>query len=520
MSVQCAYRKVIDGQTVTCLREALRDSDLCIIHSPANAKQPGTIQAAIRRELDNTELNALDFRGGKFPDLGDVFCKRSSIKPPVLFDGAEFNLPLNIEDTVFERSCSMRGIIQHKPLSFTRVQIGGDFVLAPAGDSVGSARLTRLTAKGRFEVHAAESNFQLRLSEESLLEGPAVLKGPFKVFVIENTAFKKSFQFENAKVQGPFLLHNVAFSGPTNLSLQEISQSPTFRNVQFQDVTRFEPAPLISREPMFQECDLTGVRFLTLPPTLWQGYDVAKRNIVDCTWPRRLRGIFRRHRLHVADEEDRSRIVAVVRVQAWIAKLLRRFRNHGENWGQSYIDVADHDYYFVLNLSKLYRVLHKKYYMDSEFTTASEFYISFMTMKRKANKGRFWARAVDLFYALFSRYGESIARPLIALSLIWTSATIFLMSLGIPLDSERPTVDISYSFGLSDGPFFLWLGDFWRAFAVNLASLSFFKAGAFVPKPFSDQSIVLIVEMILNVVFVGFLALAIRRQFAPKKPMD
>ena len=62
--------------------------------------------------------------------------------------------------------------------------------------------------------------------------------------------------------------------------------------------------------------------------------------------------------------------------------------------------------------------------------------------------------------------------------------------------------------------------DFLRVLVVNIASASFFKAGGFGPHPFSAQSIVLNVETALNLLFGGFLVLAIRRQFAPKKPLD
>jgi hypothetical protein len=169
-----------------------------------------------------------------------------------------------------------------------------------------------------------------------------------------------------------------------------------------------------------------------------------------------------------------------------------------------------------------YRHLHKYYYDRSEFDVASDFYVSFMVTKRKALKGKHVTKLPDLVYSWFSRYGESMVRPLIALAAMWLLVPILLLSLGIQLDDSlaAPMTHRSLWDTDSSGTFTIsYLQDYLKAFQVNFSLSTVFRSDSLRPALSSPQHTILLFETVLNALFIGFLAVGIRRSFAPKKPL-
>ena len=167
------------------------------------------------------------------------------------------------------------------------------------------------------------------------------------------------------------------------------------------------------------------------------------------------------------------------------------------------------------SILRCYEQLHRYYFDYSEYDIASEFYVSSMVMRRKVEKLRRGMKLFDLTYSILSRYGESVGRPFWALIVMWLLVPVILLLLGTQLEIDGNTVVYSMK---SDGTFFLFTNDYWKTFQLSFSQSTLFRGGDLKPSLTSIQHTVLLFETLFNALLVSFLALGIRRKFAPKKP--
>lgn len=299
--------------------------------------------------------------------------------------------------------------------------------------------------------------------------------------VIANASFREAEFRKAAKFDGVVLRDYADFSTTTFSPGHLHSFTNTkfamakFEGTRFLGVTTFKDCSFTSTDIAFVKCDLIGLRVLGIRAATGMEFE-------DVTWPRKQYGKYVKGRRIIADE------------------------------------VSDAPLLPVLNF---YRHLHRYYYERSEFDLASDFYVSFMVIKRKTLKGKQIARVPSLVYSWLSRYGESLWRPVFALVLIWTLATLGLLCLGIRLEegseviTQRTLWDESTT-GISATSFF---SDFWKAFQVNFSLTTLFRSNALRPALSSLQHTILLIETLFNALLAGFLAVAVRRSFAPKKPL-
>lgn len=164
---------------------------------------------------------------------------------------------------------------------------------------------------------------------------------------------------------------------------------------------------------------------------------------------------------------------------------------------------------------RFYRDLHKYYYDLSNYSLASDCYVSFMVMKRRTTKRRILARFFDWCYEKLSLYGESVLRPVIALFVLWILCTTLLLQMGIKFEANGDFIRRSL-FGKE--PFFLSL-DFVKTLFLNFLLSTLLRVGEARPSAVSLQSVIIVVETLLNALLVSFLFIGVRRHFTPKKPI-
>ena len=518
MSQKCNYKYNSEGTADTCQREALRDREKCLLHLPPDSRDKDAFLAAMRRELEKSDTETVDFRGVHFPQMNDLFSGRTFTEK-ALFDDAEFDSCFKVSKTTFLQGCSLDRAKFGKGAEWIGVTVMDKLSLNVFTLAHGNLNLKNLVVEGETVIAPGTISDPIRIGDKSVFKGAVHLRGTFgSAVIVEETDFKSDLIIRGCSFQRSLTFKKVTLEQKTVFADSAGSTGFRFTDVEFRGETLFSGPLLQNCEPEFIRCDLAGVRCLTLPESLFGDSKKLRENIVNCTWPRKLPGRLRWGRCHAADEKDLAPFTMFIRMKA-------RLLEKGVNlcWSaakrKALLKRASKDRARLQSLTQIYRNLHKKYYSESRFTEAAEFYVSFMTAKRKAETRKLWARAFDLLYACLSRYGESILRPILGLCATWVTGTLFWMHMGLRYNRPESSELVKWSFS-RDGVFFPLSSDFWNVLCTNIASVTFMKAGVYTPDPFSKQSVVLVVETFLTLLFLGFLAMAVRRQFAPKTPMD
>ncbi len=530
-------------QYPNCSRPGNQVGQLCAIHLPAEKANIEAFKEIVLAEWADESSDKLDLNGAIYKDSWEFLWGKSTTKELIFDDAALSSLHLSSLDqknfkckSISCKNTRLKGGLILEHVATNSIDLAGAHVLS------GNLTLRDCSVKEDTDISPTTCTTPVFIDQESRFEGAFHLGGAFSHPISISEAhfngtfhlggncdqqvsfsqvhFGKSFSLEGARLGGGIAFSNVRFDGDTSIRPRSSNGQLTFVDVRFIGRTTLTEVGHKASLPMFKKCDLSGLRILNLLSFYTGVQEAINEKIVDCIWPRKVPRWLRWQRFHVADEFDRSKTVFFTRFAAWVAKVVNLVSDKEYAWCRQVIRSAEKDHTKLVNLTRLYRRLHRAYYDGSEFTEASEFYIGLMTVKRKANKGRLWARIFDRLYALLSRYGESIGRPLLGLGLMWFLIPIALMSMGLPLDAAKPSKLTTWFWFQPEGTFFLWNGDYWYGFVYNLASSTLFRGSGNVQPAFTLQFVIIFVETILNLLLVSFAGLAVRRQFAPKKPMD
>jgi uncharacterized protein YjbI with pentapeptide repeats len=445
-------------------------------------KNMAELRDAIMAELNDTSSQTLRLTGTLFNSLNDMF------------DNLTISKTVHLEKTIFDRTLFFRNVTFEKPLymnearftkgvEFDNVEFLDDFHLDHATANPGRVCIfTGAKFRKGASFHNAHFNSDVRIWSKMDPNGDAVLEETrfaecvnFKRTEFQSTVsfkgkgvvFEMGADFEECHINAGFSFHRVEFrAGRLSILPRNIPGGLNFTECQLGSAVFFSQS-LSQSKPLFRECDLQGVRLLGLLDF------IETVRLKDCAWPRKPNRRFFEDRYCVADETDDPK---------------------------------------SQRLLELYGILHQRFYEKKQFDLSGGFYESFMITKRKVSKGKWAAKIIDWVYCVLSRYGESIKRPACALVVMWLVAPILLLWLGIPLvESGEPVAfDVTHL-----TPFSHYL----KAIQVNFSLSTFLRSNSMRPPLASIQNTVLIGETLLNGFFLGFLALGIRRHFAPKKPV-
>lgn len=472
MPLQCTYTRQDEDEKIECKRR-IDSGQVCILHDNRVGKDQNEFFDELKNTLENPMDTVVDLRGVVFVGGYELFTQQN-FQRKVLFDFAEFVIKVpTFTDIQFSKEISFRGTKFFKGVVFKNCDFFAEANFKMAEFSSAEARFV----KTRFHKNAVFSGaiFQSRtfFIDNCCFEKSADFSGTHvkSHMTIEDVLFKRGLNFDDSIIESSVRLTNVELSGKNLFTVKELKGNNFgFEKVKFLGLTDFDLLKFNSNAPPFIDCDLKEVRFLQMLDVdhidQWN-----KPYIERCKWPRK-KYWFVSGRKIVADEM------------------------HG----------ADQH-----KLLKLYKYLHKKFYMNSEYQLALEFYVGFMIQKRKLQKGERLAKLLDGFYSLFSRYGESISRPFWALILMWLLVPILLLQLGIKLDT---TDVIETKFPSAN------LTDYFRTVSLNIQLSTLVRSSELRPAITSWQSTILFFETVLNALFVGFFALGIRRRSVPKKPIE
>lgn len=279
--------------------------------------------------------------------------------------------------------------------------------------------------------------------------------------------------------------NKTTFHGYLNLGMIDLAGSPRFNRVDFLGTTTMPRIKFPTKRIDFRFCDMTGVLMCGLPDIKEPDSGEPCTVLESCEWARK-KWLWFQDRHCVRDEQEND---------------------------------------YSHRLLQVYRKLHSHYYSDSEFTLSGDFYVGFMTTNRKVRK-RWLSKAIDVFYAFLSRYGQSFVRPLVALFLLWLLVPTVLLQLGVVIEEGsktsvcEPILTLSFdNFRPHVDSFILLTSNFWKVVAINMSLSTLIRSSELRPDLASWQSVILLVETLLNGVLIAFIALGIRRTFSPKKPV-
>ncbi|MFH1372831.1 MAG: pentapeptide repeat-containing protein [bacterium] len=455
--------KLVDGTDYECRRPA-GDNEYCFLHSQDPEKDHQTFVSVVKEALRGESKFPGGLRGAVFFTTEGLFDGHIALR--VLLDKAEFHCDADFKDIDFPLGVSFDGAKFKERAVFS----GRKTELGEA-----SFRRAHFYGDAQFDgvFFSKRSSFDSAIFEQGADFSCPRRKGICRAS-FQNVQFKQGAQFTNREFDSVFDISGAEFGlgAETSFFLSTFGGKRDFRSVKFLSDTTFKNAGFGAKPPTrFYNCDLSGLRLLDFGN---RTEDIQFHNV---TWPKR--GFFQGQRAHVADENENPKSLELVR---------------------------------------LYRHLQQYYYDQSEFGLSSAFYQGFMIAKRRAEEGnRFGRHFVEGLYSFFSRYGESIWRPLIALLILWLLVPIFLLFMGINL--EQRDVEVNYDW-FRDGAVGQFMSDYRKAIQWSFSLSTFFRSSELRPPLTSWQHLILIGETILTGLFFSFLVMAIRRRFAPKKPME
>lgn len=503
MSETCKYKRQVNADSVACQLTAF-GSGYCILHDPDPTKDVSLFEQTLHQYLENCRQQSKNvfLSGCVFPKISG-FANRHF---PVLvsFDEAVFLVDANFAAVDFFGGCSFVGAQFRGKSEFTNMKCGqpGSFDKAEffgeacfdgaAWSSTFSMReatfrkavtLERMVVErialfdgGRFEssVSFAGTSFKDRLNMPKAHFECEVLFARCSFArhaIFAGSVFSKTADFCEISTQESLSFADVAFHGLVRFDKARLGQRLSFHRTKF--LNSAELKGVQTEGVTIQGCDLRGFRFLDVLPNT-EFYDIE-----DVRWPRKR--VFRwwKGRHFVPDEPEAPK-----------SSKLRNF----------------------------YRELHKTYYDQNEFQLARDFYIGFMVMKRRTMKGERVTQVLDWLYEKTSLYGESIRRPFLCLIALWLICPLILLALGVRLEpGQSEVVQRVRLWPLGNPIFFTQV--YWKAFVLNLSLSTIVRTSELQPVITSAQNALLILETALNALFAAFLAIGVRRHFAPKKPL-
>jgi len=468
MSSLCGHQFQAGNQEIKCTRPAVIQG-WCIIHAPAGAKRPEAVRKALETELEDTRSQVVDLRGGLFAD--DIFSNLTFDKR-VLFDRTYFQR-CRMASTTFVDTCSFKNVTFDDGVEWQELRFNKDLIMTGCIMEKGHINFKDLTVLGTFDLHLAASNADIAFKGLNVAGRADLREMRIRDCLIfsSGTRFQGSAAFDDARIGQSVQFSDTVFEGDASLDISAPAQGATFRSVQFLGRTTFSAAMSGSAAPSFVDCNMQGARVLSIP-FFSQGTEQVPV-FQNCIWPRKRYWGFQ-GRLYVADEEDGEESL-------WLLQYYHRF--------------------------------HQQYYNLKDFESATEFYVSYMVTKRKVRKGNIWAKLFDYAYSLLSRYGESIKRPLVPLLSMWVIVPAVLCVLNVVSVDDFKNASGTQYVG-PDGP------TYWQMFMANLSWTSFDRAGLSKLGAGSVGHAIIFAETLLNILFLAFIALGVRRTFVPKKPLD
>jgi len=502
----CKAKYRIGGELVACKREA-EDSEYCILCDPNPQKDHERFFKIIENILNNESALEFDLRGIQFFEFRKNIFRRNTEKKLIL-DGSTFCCEVNIDQMEIRQPISFKNVVFKKKFSykdlkfsvgheFNNIEFEGpvDLINIVFKSNVGFQKITFHNACHFDNVRAEckslliqQTNFQGGVTFERLyinggcrIEHSSFKQGAFFQdycqfiggFSLVDIVFDKEVHFTNIFSTCGFFIDNVRFNDSTNFISVDLPNDSIseFKDTIFNgkaDLSGIKDNPHSSIR--FLKCNLAGLNIRTIP------FIEDGAEFVDCRWRRNRAYSFFRRKIQDENEKPRDK-----------------------------------------KLVQIYRRLHKYYYELSEFDTASDFYVGFQISKRKCGSINPLKKFLSGFYSIFSKYGESFMRPMFALLIIWSIVPLILLYIGVGLDNQSNNLT-KYSFYL-DGSFLPLTSDYWKAVLYNISLSTIFRSSEMAPPITSWQHFIILIEMLLNGLFVTFIIIGIRRQFVPKRPI-
>ena len=520
---QCTYEvKLKTDRDYKCSREATPNGDRCIFHHAEGITDAVQAQAYIKEELSNAETDVLDLTGANFKDLQGVFVN-VTIKREIRFDKATFGNRVEFKNVRFKKECSFaeatfnRGFLFQQvsfadTVSFDDIKAGPRKSCAFEGVSFDGATSWNLAT---FENPFSIKEFVTETGTiiDTRFTQPTVIKeAEFGRVQLSRVVFEQTLRIDGTR-DDAIAPKETVFNDAVTITQADFHQGAHFSNCRFDKGCAFEtvthkrgkflfdpnsfqgklsfsgsnltghlefgPHPGAD-EVEFSDFDMKGVRLLSLHKAEAKAVFKLLATFQNCTWPR----------TDMFPSKFWSPFLYVPRGRSCVADEFDGPRSQP--------------------LLELYRYLHELYYSKSKFDLSSAFYEGFMVTKRKVSEGNRTAKFIDGFYSVFSRYGNSITRPAAALLGMWLIVPLILLVFGLKLQPETPDVTLRQLESL---------GQYFQAFIINISLSTFMRTDTLRPPLGSIQNAILLLETLLNGFFIGFLALGIRRHFAPKKPV-
>ncbi len=490
---ECTYEVILlDKRHYKCHRE-IHSGQHCIFHLEDANKNMAELGAAIIAELKDTSSQTLGLTGTVFNSLSAMF-DNLTISKTVHLEKAIFDRTLFFRNVTFEKPLYMNEARFTKGVEFDNVEFLDDFYFDHAkADSGRECIFTGTKFRKGASFHYARFESFVRICCKTEASGDTVL---------EETRFAECVNFRNTYFQAAVLFkgrlatfengadfeschfgsgcgfHSVDFLDGTLAILPEgAPNSITFDDCRIASATSFNDN-LIGSTVVFRDCNVKGVRLLPILASVQK----HPENVVTqrCSWPR-----------------------TGLRPGRFWSPLLYSPRGR-------YCAADEFDDWKSQELLHLYSSLHSRFYNEKLYDLSNAFYDGFMVTKRKVSEGSRTAKFIDGFYSVFSRYGNSIRRPAVALLGMWLIVPLLLLLFGLKLELDGKELTIAQ------------LDNLWQyveAFIINISLSTLMRSDALRPPSGSVQNAILLLETVLNGFFLGFLALGIRRHFAPKKPV-
>lgn len=482
MPNHCRYEYDFDNKHYKCKNESHGNNE-CILHFGDVNKSYDLFKIALEQEINHSKSNIIDLYGTVFPKNYNSIANLTFTKPTrfnncifhsniifskiifkeeVFFNDCTFNNKLIFQEyCIFQRKTEFKNVKLHS-IGFTKFL---------------QTKFQSLTIFG-FETQKPITYEDCDFYGKVIYNNSNFTNSPLKY---KNVKFHNKLLFEESNLNSVVEFDKTVFYNICDFSTTNINN-----NMKFINKCEIIGEMIFKKEKIndnsiisFDESDIFGVRFIKLP------YEKVINNVKE------------------------NYQVKITRCQWAFKRFLRFFKIRRIIEDEKYISGE-------LDLIKLYRSLHNRFYNSSEFRLSSDFYVGFMIANRNLQK-KGVSKAIDSIYYFFSKYGESIKRPLFTLIAMWLIIPIILLQLGINIGSEN--TDLTKVIWDMEGDIFFLTTEYWKTFLLNISLSTFLRSNDLRPTIINWQYFILFIETIINGILLGFLALGIRRTFAPKKPI-
>jgi uncharacterized protein YjbI with pentapeptide repeats len=445
------------------------------LHDSSLDKNLDLFNKAIEDTLNDTEAEDCDFRGVIFPYSTESF-SNIHLHKKIIFDKSQFMKASNFHHSKFDGGSSFENVIFNEIATFDTAYFGPNCNFSKAKFRR-AAIFSNAIFEGVCSFQSCQFEFTINFNHTMFLGKTNFNNCAFmQDSIFTNTIFHNILDFQKAIFRRTVDFGNAEFLSNTSFADVQFFYPPYFNYTKFRGRASFFGSSFSNKEVTLNRCDLSKLIFHGLPQ-IGDGLLIKR-----CRWAKKFNLIPSFGRIFIEDE-----IVFP--------------------GSEKVIDK--------------YRKLQKYFYDSCYFDLAREFYIGFMICKRKAAKRTFWVIVFDFIYSVISRYGESITRPILTLILMWLIVPIILLIFGIKLNPESPaSLDTRFYITFDFKDFLLLTSEYWDAFKLNLSLSTIIRSNSLRPPITSWQNTILLIETFLNILFVSFIALGIKRHFTPRKPSD